>query len=176
MCNFELPAFITTWTIKLPGAELKIVFGPVHRNWGQCDRLFDEKIYPVASQHIVDSLHTPENFLDNRLIQVPNHQVTWSQVLREVGLNGTFGEQFCSADSTEMALSLASAGYGIALARFPTTDFLVKKLGLVKCPLVPMIKSTEAYYLVYQSQQSLSKYAHYFRIWLIDSASQYTQN
>jgi DNA-binding transcriptional LysR family regulator len=38
------------------GAELKILFGPVHRSWAQCDRLFDETVYPVATAEVAASL------------------------------------------------------------------------------------------------------------------------
>jgi DNA-binding transcriptional LysR family regulator len=69
-----------------------------------------------------------------------------------------------------MALAMAASGYGIALARAPTTDDLVGRLGLEPLKIVAGLKSSEAYHLVYQNVDSLSAAAAAFREWLIDEA------
>ena len=150
-----------------PGFELRILFGPVHRSWGQCDRLYDEVIYPVASPAIADSIRTPDDFLQHRLMQISTHQINWNQVLQSVSIDSVPTHQLCFADSTQISLNLAAAEYGIALARAPTTNRLVDKLGLVPCRICPRLRSTEAYYLSYRNLQSLSGAARKFRDWLL---------
>jgi DNA-binding transcriptional LysR family regulator len=59
-------------------------------------------------------------------------------------------------------------GYAVALARSPTTDDLTTKLGLEACDYLPGLKSSEAYYLVYQNVESLSSAATDFRDWLLE--------
>jgi len=150
------------------GAELKIIFGPVHRSWAQCDRLFDETIYPVATPAIAESIHQPEDLLEHRLIQISTHQINWNQVLQTLGIDIIPTRQLCFTDSTQIALAMAESGYGIALARSPTSDQLVDKLGLVTCSISAGLRSTEAYYLVYQNTESLSQAARLFRDWLME--------
>jgi len=151
-----------------PGAELKILFGPVHRSWAQCDRLFDETIYPIARSDIADSISRADDYLKHRLIQISTHRINWNQVLQSIGIETVPIRQLCFADNTQMALAMAASGYGIALARSPTTDDFCAQLGLKPCPRCPGLKSTEAYYLVYQNLESLSAAAKNFRDWLLE--------
>jgi hypothetical protein len=53
------------------------------------------------------------------------------------------------------------------LARAPTTNRLVDKLGLKPCRICPRLQSTEAYYLSYRNLESLSGAAREFRRWLL---------
>ena len=152
------------------GAELKILFGPVHRSWAQCDRLFDETIYPVATAEIAESLSTIDDLLKHRLIQISTHRVNWNQLLQLAAVDTLPTRQLCFTENTQTSLALAASGYGIALARAPTTDDLINKLGLQKCVAVPSMKSREAYYLVYQNIESLSPAASRFRDWLLQRA------
>ena len=69
-----------------------------------------------------------------------------------------------------MALAMAASGYGIALARAPTTGDLVGRLGLEPLKIVPGLNSSEAYYLIYQNLDSLSAAAAAFRKWLLAEA------
>ena len=154
-----------------PGAELKILFGPVHRSWAQCDRLFSETIYPVATPEIADSIHSSNDLLKHRLIQISTHQINWNQILQSIGVESIPGKQLCFTDSTQIALTMAESGYGIALARSPTTNRLVEKSGLKPCPPGGGLKSGEAYYLVYQNTESLSQAARLFRDWLLTQAA-----
>lgn len=149
------------------GAELKILFGPVHRSWAQCDRLFDETIYPVASPEVAGAIRNSEDLLQHRLIQISTHRINWNQILQAVGIDSIPARQLCFTENTPMALALAASGYGIALARAPTTDDLLERLGLVPCPGSTKLASSEAYYLVYQNLESLSAAAAGFRHWLL---------
>ena len=152
------------------GAELKICFGPVHRSWAQCDRLFDETIYPVATPEIADSILTADDLLKHRLIQISTHQINWNQILQSVGVDSIPGKQLCFTDTTQIALTMAESGYGIALARSPTTNHLVNTMGLNTCAISSGLKSSEAYYLVYQNTESLTDAARLFRDWLLEAS------
>ena len=153
-----------------PGAELKILFGPVHRSWAQCDRLWEDTIYPVARAEIADAINSADDFLQHRLIQISSHRINWNQILQSVGIDTAPTRQLSFADNTQIALAMAASGYGVALARSPTTDKLVDRLNLRPCPHCPGVKSTEAYYLVYQNLESLSGAARNFRAWLLEEA------
>ena len=150
-----------------PGAELKILFGPVHRSWAQCDRLFDETIYPVASPELARSIRSVEDLLQYRLIQISYHHINWNQILHSAGVDSIPTRQYCFTEDTTTALTLAASGYGIALARAPTSDDLVDKLGLERCLIEPGLGSNEAYYLVYQNIESRSPAATQFRDWIL---------
>jgi LysR family glycine cleavage system transcriptional activator len=150
-----------------PGFELRILFGPVHRSWGQCDRLFDETIYPVARAEVAAAIAGGRDFLEHRLIQITTHRINWNQILRAVGVDSIPGRRLCFTDSTQLSLQMAAAGYGVALARSPTTDSLVERLGLVPCEASAGLASSEAYYLIYRNTESLSRAAGRFRDWLL---------
>jgi len=154
---------------KRAGAELKILFGPVHRSWAQCDRLFDEVVYPVASPAIAASIRDIDDLLQRRLIQIPGHRINWNQILHAAGVDSFPTRQLCFTEDTPMALAMAASGYGIALARSPTTDDLARQLELKPCEHIEGLKSSEAYYLVYQNVESLSPAATAFRDWLIEA-------
>ena len=149
------------------GAELKILFGPVHRSWAQCDRLFDETIYPVANRALAQSIERIEELLEQRLIQISTHRINWNQVLQKAGIDSIPTRQLCFTENTPMALAMAASGYGVALARAPTTDDLIDRLGLERCAPASGLASSEAYYLVYQNVESLSPAAAEFRDWLL---------
>lgn len=150
------------------GAELKILFGPVHRSWAQCDRLFDESVYPVALPEIAASIRNVDDLLQHRLIQISTHRINWNQILHVAGIDSIPTRQLCFTEDTPMALAMAASGYGVALARAPTTDNLIGKLGLEPCDQISGLKSSEAYYLVYQNIESLSSAATAFRNWLLE--------
>ncbi len=149
------------------GAELKILFGPVHRSWAQCDRLFDETIYPVANPGIASSIRSAGDLLQQRLIQISTHRINWNQILHTAGIDSVPTRQLCFTENTPMALAMAASGYGIALARAPTTDDLIARLGLERCDAIAGLDSSEAYYLIYQNVESLSPAAARFRDWLL---------
>ena len=155
-----------------PGFDLRILFGPVHRSWGQCDRLYAETIYPVASPEIANSIRSVEDCLDHRLIQISTHQVNWNQLLQTAGIDNVPTGRLLFTDSTQLALSMAASGYGLALARAPTTDRLVDSLGLKAIDSCPGLPSREAYYLIYRNLESLPAAAQNFRGWLLREVRQ----
>ena len=154
------------------GAEIKILFGPVHRSWAQCDRLFSETIYPVAVPSIATTIRCPEDFLHHRLIQISTHRINWNQIMQALSVDSIPTRQLCFTENTQLSMALAASGYGIALARSPTTDDLVVRYGLQKIPLCPDVASSESYYVVYQNYENLSLAARTFHQWLLESVEQ----
>ena len=154
-----------------PGAELKIMFGPVHRSWAQCDRLFSETIYAVAHSSIAEQIHQPNDLLNHRLIQIPTHRINWNQMLHSVGIETIPTRQLCFTENTQVALSMAAAGYGIALARKPTTNTLLEQSDIQPIEVCPQLNSSEAYYLVYQNYENLSLASKHFHQWLLKQCS-----
>ena len=152
-----------------PGSELQILFGPVHRSWAQCDRLLDETVYPLARADIASRVRSPADLLEHRLIQVSSHRINWHRVLQSLDLGPVPARRFCFVDTAEVALFMAGAGYGIALARAPTTDHLAQSLDLVPCLDGVGLAGGEAYYLVYQNVETLSPAARSFRDWLLQA-------
>ena len=59
------------------------------------------------------------------------------------------------SDSTVMATALAEQGLGIALARAPASDRLIRAAGLVECLPGLRVPGREAYHLVYPDMASL---------------------
>ncbi len=116
---------------------------------------------------MADSIRSAEDFLQHRLIQISTHQINWNQVLHSIGIDTLPTRQLCFTDSTQLSLTMAAAGYGIALARAPTTNPLVRRLGLVPCDVSAGLPGTEAYYLIYRNLESLSAAARDFRAWLL---------
>ena len=157
---------------KHAGAELGILFGPVSRSWGQCDRLFSESIYAVAHPDIADSIKSIDDLCQQKLIQIPTHQVNWNQILQSVGADNPPTGQFCFTDSTQIALAMAQSGYGIALARSPTSDAILDQMNLKPCLILPKLQSTESYHLVYRNLEGLSSAALAFRTWLLQAVSE----
>ena len=155
------------------GAELRIHFGTIHRSWGQCDRLFDEDIYPVAIPEIAASIQSPQDLIQHRLIQISMHHINWNQILQSLDMPPPALKQLSFTDTTEMALTMAASGFGVALARRPTTDWMVSKLGLAPCLIPNPITSHEAYFLVYRNLETLSPAAHAFRRWLLQQVNRY---
>ena len=88
-------------------------------------------------------------------------------MLHSAGIDSVPTAQLLFTDSTQLALSMAASGYGLALARAPTTDRLVNNLGLKAIECCPGLPSREAYYLIYRNLESLPAAAQNFRDWLL---------
>ncbi len=148
------------------GPELFISFGGAQRNWGVAEPLLQECIYPVVSKNLLTNLHSCSDILNYRLIDVTNHKVNWSTLLKAHAVNVSLETDFVQVDSTEIALAMAASGYGAALARTPITDTMLEHYGLVACPGFEPMPALERYYLMYRSESTLSSAAKKFKSWL----------
>ncbi len=155
--------------IDREGADLYITFGSAPRAWGDNELLFGEEIYPVAMSQLARKIISPEDILAHRLIEISTHRMGWMQLFEAVDDVDFSRAQFCFVDSSEIALAMAAAGYGIALARAPATDCHVERAGLEPCSVNLRARGVESYHLVCRSRGSLAPAAQHFRAWLLDA-------
>ena len=150
---------------RRPDAEVSITFG-LPPDIGQTgSTLFGETLIPVTTPEIAANIRSPIDLLRYPLIEVSSHQATWYRLLPDPHL-WPVQPRFHYTDSTLIALSFASMGAGIALARAPATDALVAQQGLVPCLENHAEPGIEKYHVVYRKMPKLSPAASAFVTWL----------
>ena len=150
-------------------ADIKIVFADTDPQWPRQEYLFGETLNPVATGDIADQLGQIEDLENFPLLEIVDHRAGWLHLLEErsLALNKL---ELLLTDRTDLALLMASQGLGIALARAPATNELVRKFGLVRC-LEPLERAgMYDYYLSYRSSSRLSGPAEKFRQWILAEA------
>ena len=149
-------------------SDLQIVFGNPTAYGAGHDRLMGEHLFPVAEPEIAAQIETPQDLLRFPLIEVATHRAGWPHVLEQLRLPA-HGARLSFADSTLIAVALATHGGGIALARAPASDLTIGQAGLVPCLPAIRIQGREAYHLVYPDLRSLRPAARQFRDWLLET-------
>lgn len=147
--------------------DLQIAFGSATDFPDNAERLFGETVLPIACPEIADRIHTPEDILKHRLIEVSTHQSGWLQVLRECVESDLSDVAYSFTDNTVTAMAMAAAGYGIALGRSPISDALMKTHGLVPCLEELRVEGLQHYYLFSPLAHPAKSAAVTFRDWLI---------
>ncbi len=148
-------------------SDLKIIFGSPHAHGAESDRIMGEWLYPVAKPEVAAQITQPADVLNWPLIEVGTHKSGWRQVLEEVRVMPGAG-RMTYADSTVMAMAIAKAGRGIALARAPASDADMVGAGLAPCLDGVRVRGSQAYHLVYDDLQALRPPARKFRSWLLN--------
>ncbi|MEX3011205.1 LysR family transcriptional regulator [Hoeflea sp. TYP-13] len=152
-------------------AHLQIAFGSATDFPQTAERLFGETIYPVARPDIAAQINTASDFTRHRLIEVAPHRSGWFQLLQNRISDDLHAAEFCLVDNTVIALGTAAAGRGIALARAPATDSMVRAYGLVPCMDDFSIRGLQHYYLFDPATAPPPPAANAFRTWLIEEAA-----
>ncbi len=147
--------------------DLQIVFGNPQVYGAESDWLIGEELYPVARPEIANEIHAPKDLLEHRLIEVLTHRAGWPNVFEHLDLLPG-SARYVYADSTIMALAMASEGVGIALARAPASDKAMDDAGLVPCLNGLRVDGREGYYLTYADRSALRPPARLFREWLLE--------
>lgn len=147
--------------------DLKIIFGNPHSYGSESDRIMGERLFPVALPEVAAKISQPADLLAFPLIEVGTHRSGWVQFLEETRVMPG-KRQMVHADSTIMAMAMAEAGRGIALARSPASDPGMGGAGLVPCLDGVWVQGSEAYHLVYDTLRGLRPPARRFREWLLD--------
>lgn len=147
--------------------DLQIVFGNPALFGTEGDELLRERLYPVASPHTAAAINTPQDLFQFTLIEVSTHRASWLHLFETLRLPAGQARYFF-ADNSLMAAELAASGSGIALARAPASDRIMKLSGLVPCLPGVEVSGQEAYHLIYPSRASLRPSARVFRDWLLD--------
>ena len=153
-----------------PGKDIQVSFGngPTFNQEG--DFLFGETLFPVARPEIAKKIKSIKDLCRYRLIEISSHRTSWYQILTAQE-NLIDQAEFCFADNTVMAMSMAASGMGIALARAPASDYLCETQNLSRCLKDFSLSSPQEYYLVYPSLNGLNKQANQFRDWLLKQCS-----
>ncbi|MEO0774637.1 MAG: LysR family transcriptional regulator [Pseudomonadota bacterium] len=146
--------------------DMRIVFGSPLLHEGDSDFLLAERLYPVARADVAAAIEAPQDLLGHTLIEVTTHRAGWAYVLEEMG-QGAADVRFAYADSTLLAMAMASEGVGVALSRAPMSDSAMAGAGLVPCLPGFETAGREGYHLVYPERAALRRPARVFREWLI---------
>lgn len=148
-------------------SDLKIIFGNPHAYGAESDRIMGEWLFPVALPEVAAQITQPADLLEWPLIEVGTHRSGWRQFLDEMKTRPGAG-RMVHADNTLMAMSMAKAGRGIALARSPASDPEMQGAGLLSCLPQARVRGSQAYHLVYEDLAGLRPPARRFREWLLD--------
>ena len=151
--------------------ELKIAFGNDDTGWAERDRLFGERLYPVALPAVSRSIGAVDDLFNHHLIEIADHRAGWFRLFDSVGVSAD-AARFSIADRTNVSLALAASGHGIALARAPATDVMVDQYGLERCLDGLEVPGSENYHLTFRSRANLSDAAGRFRKWLLQEAAE----
>ncbi|MDC0660680.1 LysR substrate-binding domain-containing protein [Leisingera sp. SS27] len=147
--------------------DLQIVFGNPSLFGTEGDELLREVLYPVAPPEIAAQIPSPQDLFRFPLIEVSTHRASWVQLFESLRLPHGQARYFF-ADNSLMAAELSAQGMGIALARAPASDAVVKASGLVRCLPEVEVQGQEAYHLIYPDGGALRPAAKLFRDWLLD--------
>jgi LysR family transcriptional regulator, glycine cleavage system transcriptional activator len=149
------------------GIDLSIIYGGTPVSEGDSTALFGETIYPLATPDLAAAITDPAELLGHTLIEISSHRTSWLSLFEAAGVTDLAQARFCFTDSTVIAMSMAAAGQGIALARAPASGFLSQRLGLVRCLDGLDVKSGLSYHLAMRSLGALSPASVLFRDWLL---------
>ncbi len=147
--------------------DLQIVFGNPSLFGTEGDELLREVLYPVAPPEIGAQIQSPQDLFRFPLIEVSTHRASWVQLFESLRLPHGQARYFF-ADNSLMAAELSAQGMGIALARAPASDAVVKASGLVRCLPEIEVPGQEAYHLIYPDRGAMRPAAKLFRDWLLD--------
>ncbi|MEL6647570.1 MAG: LysR family transcriptional regulator [Pseudomonadota bacterium] len=147
--------------------DMRIVFGSPLLHAAESDFLVAERLYPVARPEIAQSIKSPKHLLEHRLIEVTTHRAGWAHVLEQMS-EVAVTARFAYADSSLVAMSMASAGAGVALARAPVSVKAVTDAGLQPCLPGFEAPGREGYHLIYPERDALRRPARMFRNWLLE--------
>lgn len=152
-------------------SDLQIVFGNPNLFGTSGDELLRETLYPVAPAQIVTQISEPQDLLNFPLIEVSTHRASWVHLFETLRLPQGQAHYFY-ADNSLMAAELSAQGMGIALARAPASDGVIRNTGLQRCLPGVEVPGQEAYHLIYPEQGALRPAARLFRDWLLDLMAQ----
>ncbi len=130
--------------------------------------LFGETLVPVATPECAKIIRTPSDMLDFTLIEVADHRRNWAYIF---GLDVLPKQaKTIEVDTTLAALTLAGHGCGLAIARPPASDDLVRRFGLVPSVGGIALPGVEQYHVLSNSGVHLDRDAASFKDWLLAEA------
>ena len=151
-----------------PDMALWVAFGPYSVGL-VAQRLFGERLTPVALPEIAQTIHAADDLLDQILIEPAAHETTWANVIGIPVLPAS--TRLIKVDNTLAALEIAAVNGGIALARAPATDMITNRLGLVPCLDDYSVIGSEAYHILHHENAGQVNEVKIFKNWLLQMAS-----
>ena len=148
-----------------PDVAIWVAFGPYPAGLVSTP-LFGETLMPVSRPEVASQIKNPDDLLNYVLIEPSAHETTWAHVLGLPVLPSA--TRVIKVESTLLALELTANNGGIALARPPATDILVRRLGLIPCLDGFSIVGSEAYHILHYANPSLTREAEAFKKWLME--------
>lgn len=146
--------------------DLRINFGAVVEGDTVADTILGERLFPVATPALAQSISGPADLLNYPLIDVSQHWAGWSYLFVKLGF-ASRAAQYIHTDNTVTACAIAASGAGIALARSPASDTVVSMAGLQPCLEGFSVQGTHSYHLTHPDHVPLRKPAQLFRDWLV---------
>ncbi|WP_270918409.1 LysR substrate-binding domain-containing protein [Parasedimentitalea psychrophila] len=165
ICGETLADFRTI----LPGREpdLQIAFGSVTDFADTAEPFLHETLKVVAAPDVARSINTPGDLASHALFEVTAHRSGWHQVLSSCPNLDLRALDFRMTDSTPFALALAAQKQGLALARSPASDEIVRVLGLQYCDTLRDVRGLQRYFFLQPGGGALSRHAALLRDWLL---------
>lgn len=153
----------------LPGREpdLQIAFGSAADFPDSAARLFGETLYPVARADVAKTIPDAKALVNHSLLEVATHRAGWHQILaRENGVS-IENARFTLVDHTPQALMWAAQGFGMALARAPASDEMVKALGLARIQGIAPVGGQQHYWLIQPEARATNRATQALKDWLL---------
>lgn len=161
----------SVWTSEnvAPYASVEIRFG-AGRWEGQTGEKFAQgEMFPVCAPWVANTLSTPRDLHDLRLIDTPGLRQGWDQWLMAAGVPDGMEIERHWASTYVMTFEMARQGTAIALAHSPIVDGHLKDGRLVR-PFDIAIPMQDAYYLITPPNARLNAAARTFREWLLEQS------
>jgi LysR family transcriptional regulator, glycine cleavage system transcriptional activator len=153
----------------LPGREpdLQIAFGSVTDFADTAEPFIHETLKVVAAPDVASSIRTPGDLANHSLLEVAAHRSGWHQLLSSCPDVDLRAMDFRMTDTTPYAFTLAAQGLGVALARAPASDELVRVLGLQYCDILQDTRGLQRYFFLQPGGSALSRHAALLKNWLL---------
>ncbi|MEO1197652.1 MAG: LysR family transcriptional regulator [Pseudomonadota bacterium] len=130
--------------------------------------LCSETLFPVALPEIAAAVTRASDLLQWPLIDVSAHGVGWLQIIETLDPELEVPEaSLIFVDNTSLAFAIAASGGGIALARSPIGDALMRRFGLAPCVRGFRGLENRGYWIGTASGTAQGPAAEAFRSWLL---------
>ncbi|MCJ8337110.1 MAG: LysR substrate-binding domain-containing protein [Pseudomonadales bacterium] len=171
--SIQLRIYLTHWPedTDWEGLSLEIRYGDGRWAGFKSDRLTEEEVFPVCAPEIRNRsprFKSPLDILGQPLLHTVGEGDGWNLWLEAAGVSGQAIPRGFQFDSTGMALAVAAAGGGIALAK----SFLAKEYlesGQLVAPFNISAITGKGYFLVAPADRVETPETAAFRSWIMEN-------
>ena len=171
--SIPLRMYLTHWPTETDweGLSLEIRYGDGRWAGFRADRLTEEELFPVCAPEMCDRsprLESPSDIFRHTLLHAIGEGDGWNQWLEAAGVSGQSTSPGLQFDSTGMALAVAAAGGGIALAKgILARDYL--ESGQLVAPFDISAKTKNGYFLIALADRVDAPEVAAFRTWILEN-------